>query len=203
LFSNIPISGCDDFGTAYNFGGTGGTAGCGSAATIGFWHDCDGQSLLNSLNGSSHSTALGQWLATQFPNLYGTSAKVNLAGMTNQQIANFYNMNDFSVSGLKLNAQVMSTALSCYVTSSKLAGGNFAASYGFKVTTDGSGYDTLNIGSNGAAFNVANNTTISIFQALNATDDDVVNKVLYGGSTSLDNMAYTVYNAITTHGGIS
>jgi hypothetical protein len=85
-------------------------------------------------------------------------------------------------------------------TSSKLTGGNYAAYYGFHVNADSSGYETINIGSNGAAFNVANNTTISILQALDATNNDVVNQVLYGGSTTLDNMAMAVYTAITQGG---
>jgi uncharacterized protein (DUF2141 family) len=196
-FCNIPITGCSDYGTGYNFGATGGSLSCGSAASIGFWHNGNGQGLLDSLNGSSHSMSLGQWLATMFPNLYGAGAKVNFANLTNAQIASYYNLNDFAGCGLKLNAEVLATAFACYVTSSKLAGGNYAACYGFHVDADGSGYENVNIGSNGAAFNVANNTTISILQALDATNNDVVNTVLYGGSTSLDNMAMVVYSAIT------
>jgi hypothetical protein len=202
-FCSIPIGGCSDYATGYNFGATGGAISCGSTASIGFWHNCAGQQLLNSLNGSSRSKALGQWLAAEFPNLYGAGAKVNFATMTNAQIASYYNANDFAAGGMKLNAEVLATAFACYVTSSKLAGGNYAACYGFRVTTDGSGYETINIGSNGAAFNVANNTTISILQALDATDDDVVNTMLYGGSVSLDNMAMIVYTAITQGGHVS
>ena len=47
--------------------------GAGQFATIGFWQNSNGQAVINSFNGSSTSTALGNWLASNFPNLFGAS----------------------------------------------------------------------------------------------------------------------------------
>ena len=44
-------------------------------ATIGFWHNKNGQALIKSLNGSSSSTQLGNWLAATFPQVYGEGAE--------------------------------------------------------------------------------------------------------------------------------
>ena len=59
----------------------------GDTATIGFWHNKNGQALIDSLNGGSTATALGNWLATQFPYLYGPQSSNNLTGATNAQVA--------------------------------------------------------------------------------------------------------------------
>src|SRR5439155_950319 len=47
------------------------TAAPGQYATIGFWHNKNGQALIKSYNGSSTATALGNYLATTFPHLFG------------------------------------------------------------------------------------------------------------------------------------
>jgi hypothetical protein len=65
----------------------------------GFWHNNQGQALINSFNRGSASTALANWLAVTFPNLYGAGAGVNnLTGMTNAQVAAFY-LNLFGMHG--------------------------------------------------------------------------------------------------------
>ena len=43
----------------------------GDTATIGYWHNKNGQALINALNGGPTSKTLANWLATQFPYLYG------------------------------------------------------------------------------------------------------------------------------------
>ncbi|HZL34049.1 MAG TPA: SdrD B-like domain-containing protein [Tepidisphaeraceae bacterium] len=205
---NIKLSGCGDNAINCDFGDKCTTTEkAGTTATIGFWHNSNGQALLKSLNGGSNATNLGNWLATSFPNMYG-----GFAGKTNSQIASFFITNDFNVTGVKLNAQVLSAAFACYVTNSGLAGGSVAASYGFTVNTNGTGYDLINVGSNGAAFGVANNTTISILQALNATDADAKNGALYAtseqvlgqtfSSMTLQTMANNVYSAVNQNGDI-
>lgn len=212
-FSSVQIGGCEDVGIGYNFGektpGLGNTnnGGCcgGSCqttdtASLAFWHNSYGQALLCSLNGGPSSKALGNWLAAMFPKMYGSQAKVNFAGMTNVQIAAFYNANDFNVSGIKLDAAVLSAALSSYVTNSTWAGGNYAVKYGFTVSGQGVGYDTINVGSNGAAFGVANNSTVTILQALDATDQQSNDGLLYNGNTTMRAEAYNVYAAIAQNG---
>ena len=115
------------------------TFGAGDTATIGFWHNKNGQALLDSLNGGPSSTALGDWLAALMPNLYGATAGSNdLAGKSNAYIANFY-LGKFGQKGAKAEAQILSAAFASYATSSVLAGGNYATAYGFNVNLFGTG----------------------------------------------------------------
>ncbi|HEX4794926.1 MAG TPA: Ig-like domain repeat protein [Humisphaera sp.] len=196
--SNISLGGCGDNAINYNFGELGKTITHGATATIGFWHNKNGQALLNSLNGGPNSTALGNWLAGNFTHIYSM-----FAGKSNSYIANFYNANDFAASGVKLDAQVLAAAFACYVTNSSWAGGAYAAGYGFTVSAQGSGYETINVGSNGAAFGVANNSNITVLQALAATDAMSSGTTLYNGNTTLRNAANTVYSAINQGGDIT
>jgi hypothetical protein len=159
-------------------------------ATIGFWHNNNGQALINSLNGGSTSTALAQWLATTFPNLYGpTAGATSMAPggvyLTNAQVAALYNTSAFiTASGMKYNAQILGVALATYVTSSNLAGGTMAKTYGFNVSTNGTGYDTYNVGSNGAAYGVANGTVMTVLNMLQAVNNQAVKGVLYANAGS-------------------
>lgn len=74
----------------------------------------------------------------------------------------------------------MATALSTFFTSSNLSGGSVAAGYGFNVTETGIGTKIVNVGSNGAAFDVADNTDMTIMSLLLATNN------LTGGDNDLD-----------------
>jgi hypothetical protein len=179
----------------------------GQTATIGFWQNKNGQALLKSLNGGPNATNLGNWLATNFPNLWGANAGPNnLAGKTNAQIASYY-VTKFNVRGQKLDAQILSVAFATYATNSTLAG-NVAAKYGFKVNTMGTGSATVNIGAAGSAFGVANNTNLSVWQILRATDQlsaggtTATRFDLYNGNQTLRNLANTLYTYINEHGDI-
>ncbi|MCY2926375.1 MAG: hypothetical protein NT031_13230, partial [Planctomycetota bacterium] len=155
------------------------------------------------LNGSASATNLGNWLATTFPRLYGTQAGANnLTGKTNTQVAAYY-MTLFNAKGQKLGAQVLATAFAAYATNSALAGGTMAAKYGFTVSSAGTGAATYNVGANGAAFGVANGTTLSIMDILMAANNQAVNGVLYGGVVGLQNMANSVFDGINTRGDIA
>src|SRR6185436_5203162 len=145
-------------------------------ATIGYWQNNNGRALLLSLNGGSSSTALGNWLASNFSNMYGVNAGANnLAGKTNAQVVDFYSKlfsrskKQFAQEGLagpeKMDLQVMATAFAVYVTDSDLAG-TVAVQYGFQVDSTGTGGRTFNVGSNGAAFGLADGTETSIFNLL-------------------------------------
>jgi hypothetical protein len=176
----------------------------GDAATIGFWHNKNGQALIKSLNGGPNSTALAQWLVTNFPNLFGpTAGNHKLATTshgvttyyTNAQVASAYNTYFFTTgTGPKTYAQILAAALAVYVTSSNLAGGTMASGYGFNVSANGIGSHTVNVGSNGAAFGVPNNTTLSVLQILLYTNSQSPNGNLYWGNTTLTNEANTVYD---------
>lgn len=182
----------------------------GDFATIGFWHNRNGQALINSLNGSSTSTALAQWLVTNFPKLYGAGAStagtslINSNGsyFTNAQIAAKYLTTAFfKASGSKTNAQVLAAALAVYATDTDLAGGNFAAKYGFNTSLIGVGGDTFNVGSYGSTFGEANYSNVSVFKLL----QDVNAKANSNGtlSSSLFNAANAVFSNINQKGDIT
>jgi hypothetical protein len=184
----------------------------GMTATIGFWHNKNGQALIKSLNGSSNSTALGNWLAANFANMYGVTAGANnLAGKTNAQVAAKF-LDLFSVKGQKLDAQALAIALAVYATDSDLAGGTTAAGYGFIVNTAGTAAAVYNVGSYGSAFGVANNTTLTIMNLLTITNSYARKGVLWdlnaNGSISaaeqaLRDMANIVFTDINETGDIN
>jgi VCBS repeat-containing protein len=178
-FSAIIMTHPGDLAENFNFGerlatNEGGIV-HGQTATIGFWQNKNGQKLINALNGGPTSNALGNWLAATFPNMYGAGAN-NLAGKTNKQVAEFYKTlfarSACSAAGggpTKMDAQVMATALAVYVTNQSLAG-TTAASFGFLVTATGVGSRTFNVGTNGAAFGVANGSNVTVLDLLTAVN---------------------------------
>ena len=94
---------------------------------------------LNGGGTTGSATHLGNWLATNFPNLFGASADpsnpygTSLAGQTNAQVASVY-MNLLNPSGTnKTYVQIFAVALGIYATNSALAGGNYAQSFGFTM----------------------------------------------------------------------
>src|SRR5262249_38614542 len=113
------------------------------------------------------------WLATNFPYLYGAHSSHNLTGKTNADVAALF-LQFFNVSGMKTDAQILGGALAVYVTNSNLAG-NTAASYGFNVSSTGTGSRTYNVGSNGTAIGLMNNTSYTIMQLLQQANLDKKN----------------------------
>jgi uncharacterized delta-60 repeat protein len=173
----------------------------GQAAGVGFWANSNGQALINRFNGGPGATALADWLAATFPELYGANAGAhNLSGMTNAQVAAFY-QGLRAVPGPKLDAAVLTTALNVYATMLSL-GGTAAEADGFTVTADGLGADSVNVGLDGAAFGVPNGTTLNVYQLLLAADHQAVDGVLYGGDLTLRDEALTVFGAVSDQGGI-
>ena len=131
------------------------------------------------------ATQLGNWLAATFPRMYGVQAGANnLEGKTNAQVADLFvtlfkgNSQSSPGGPPKLDAHVLATAFAVYVTNQTLAG-ETAVSYGFEVTATGVGTRTFNIGQNGAAFGVANNTVLTVLEILYATDARTTNGLLY------------------------
>ena len=185
----------------------------GQTATIGFWAGKKGKKLIESLNGSKYSTVLGDWLATEFPDIYG-----KLAGKTNKAVASFYKKlfkatkkrcrrgrhNSSQQNNLRdLNAQVMATALAIYVTDSDLAG-NTAESYGFLVSEEGVGAAMFSVGDSGAAFGlgIGDSRMMSIWDILHATNDQSVDGRLYDMDIMLQELADKVYTMINEMGAI-
>ena len=191
-------------GLNYNFGEQPAATGPvqhGQTAGIGFWNNKNGQALIKSLNGGV-GTELADWLAATLPNMFGIHAgSNNLTHKSNAYVANLFQQ-DFLLKGVKLDAQVLATALSVYATNATLDSTRIAAQYGFTVSGDGVGTAGINVGSNGAAFGVANNTVLTVMDLLLATDAQSVNGVLYGGNTAKRNLANDLYSAINQAGGI-
>ncbi|MCI0457632.1 MAG: hypothetical protein L0Z62_11730 [Gemmataceae bacterium] len=189
----------------------------GQTAGIGFWHHKNGQNLIKSLNGGPGSTRLADWLAAMFPNLYGSEAGAsNLTGKSNVEVADFYKSlfmrtGESSPGGpLKLDAQILALALAVYVTNQQLAG-NLGAAYGFEVAAGGVGFAPFNVGSNGSALGVADNTTLSVLAILQATDarahNGLFNDLDESGTIdlaeqALREMVNQIYTAINEQGAI-
>ncbi|MCH8045147.1 MAG: cadherin domain-containing protein [Planctomycetes bacterium] len=138
----------------------------GDTATIGFWQNKHGQKLI-----AQGGTALAQWLTTNFGNVFGNA----FDGASGADVANFYKDQLFkqkakkSAGSAKVDAQFMAVALATYFTNVNLAG-NSAADFGFSVTATGIGTKIVNVGTSGAAFDVADNTDLTIMQLLLATN---------------------------------
>src|SRR5205823_11883960 len=148
------------------------------------------------------STQLGDWLAKTFPHMFGQySGSNNLAGQNNASVASFF-QGRFVVHGQKLDAQVLATALAVYVTDGTLDSTGVGTQYGFVGGGNGVATSTFNVGANGVAFGVADNTVMTVMDMLLATDAQAVNGVLYGGNATRHNQANNVFSAINQVGGI-
>jgi hypothetical protein len=101
-----------------------------------------------------------------------------------------------------LTTQVLATALSVYATNATLDNTRVAVAYGFTVSGYGVGTATVNVGSNGDAFGVANNTTMTVMDLLLATNNQAVMGVLYNGNTARRNEANAVYSTLNDAGSI-
>jgi uncharacterized repeat protein (TIGR01451 family) len=137
--------------------------GSGQTATLGFWKNA-GQNVILNFNGSANSTALGNWMATNFGNLFG-----NFAGKTNTFIANAFKTGGAS----NTYQQAFAIALDIYATTTSLGGasvisGGFTTKYGFKVTDAGAGNMTWDVGSAAAAFDIppGGSTVLTLYQIL-------------------------------------
>jgi hypothetical protein len=166
------------------------TVTAGETAAPSFWIGTKGQALINSLPGGPNGTSLGYWLATVVPNLMGGAA-----GQTNAQLA--AGIKGVGASGAF--AEMVATVMSEYVTDSSLAG-TVAASYGFTVTTYGTGIDNFNTGSNGTALALSNNTSYSIATLIAALNSESTDGYVFGSAT---NATITLFTAINKAGGIS
>jgi VCBS repeat-containing protein len=208
----------------YNFGerANGGAQQSGQTANIGFWQNSTGRALLQSLNGGPNSTALGNWLATNFSNMWGANAGASdLTGKTNVEVADFYSRlfartkKEMAQAGLggpvKMEAQVLAVALAVYVTDTDLAG-TTAVSYGFHVDSFGIGARTFNVGNNGLVFDLADGTQARIIDLLLAANRHAHHGILYDedhdgdSNNSLEvlfrTMANEVFSAINQNGSI-
>ena len=138
----------------------------GDTATIGFWGNKNGQTLIKSFNGGQNSTVLGNWLAENYPALYGATAGSadNLTGKSNRDVASYY-IKLLGKSSPKLQAQIMATALNVYVTDIDL-GGTAGARYRFNISSLGTGVKSFNVGPYGSAIGLLNDTSYTVLELL-------------------------------------
>jgi hypothetical protein len=146
------------------------------------------------MNGSAFSTSLANWLATQFPNLYGAKSPNNLTGKTNMDVANLFSTY-FNITGQKTKAQILAGALAVYVTDSNL-GGATAKTYGFNSSSTGTGGKTYNVGANGKAILLNNNQAYTVMALLQQANTTTQNNTFSPGDFN------TVFNAINQAGDI-
>jgi hypothetical protein len=89
--------------------------------------------------------------------------------------------------------------LNVYATTASL-GGTAARAYGFRVTAEGLGASSFNIGRGGAAFGAAADTTLNVYQLLQAVDRRAVHGVLYDGDRHLEGLAEDLFERLNRAG---
>jgi uncharacterized repeat protein (TIGR01451 family) len=161
----------------------------GAYATIGFWHNKNGQAVINNYDSGPNSKLLGNSLATNYPHLFGASnpyTGTSLAGLTNAQVAAAY-LNTWTPGGVQKNTYVQA----------------FAVALGAHASTGGAG--SFNVGNNGAAFGVPNNTVLPIGQILTAADANFnpSTGLFYGGDSAKTSALNNVLNDINVSGETS
>jgi hypothetical protein len=189
----------------------------GEFGTIGFWQNPNGQATIDSFNGGSSSTQLGNWLASNFPNLFAHSnpyisstlssfGTTSLAGLTNAQVATVYK-NLWNPSGVTKNTyvQAFAVALGIYADTSSFGGDSTAQGFGFSVTAAGASGATYNVGSNGSGFGVSNNTSLSVYQILQVVNNNFSPSSgnFYSGNQTTTSEANNVVNGINTTGDVT
>ena len=107
----------------------------------------------------------------------------------------------------QVQAEVLAVALNVYATTTLLGGNavNAGVAYGFSVSATGLGADSFNVGSDGAAFGVANNTTKNVYELLLAVNNQASNGILYNGKpmqSTLQGQAGDLFNSLNTAGDI-
>ncbi len=184
-------------GVEYNFGelNAGSALVRGQTATIGFWNNKNGQALILSLNGGPTATNLGNWLASSFGNIYS-----NLAGKSNAEVAAYF-QTLFKQTGQKTAAQFLAGALAAYATNTALAGGAYAAGYGFTVSANGTGIATYNVGTLLAPFGGPTGQ-VSIIALIQFVNSKSVDGLLANGNAALLNAINTIFSGINQTGDI-
>jgi len=144
-------------------------------------------------------------LATKFNNLFGADAGTanNLSGKSNAQVAAYY-QTLYANAAKKAEVETLALALAVYVTNSNLAG-TVGTSYGFAVSTTGLAAATTNVGVNGAAFGINNNTVMTITELLSRANARVRKGLLWDANgdgslntaeTVLRNQVYSLFETI-------
>ncbi len=189
--------------------------GSGQYGTCGFWQSANGQSVICSFGTGASCTQLGNWLASNYPDLFGCSNSYtssylkqcgfsSVAGLTNSQIATL--CSKLSTSGTNANtyAQAFACALGIYADTCSFGGNTTAQGCGFNVTWPGGSGGTYNVGSNNGPFGVSKNTSLSVCSILQNLNNNFTpsNGSFYSGSSSSTTAACNVLSGINTAGGV-
>jgi hypothetical protein len=215
VISKIALPGCNNAGINYTFGQLG--IFHGMTATIGFWHNKNGQALINSFGKTSGGLTLANWLAQTFPNLFGKNAPAfnvssttgtNLTGRSDSDVAAYF-LSLFGVSGQKSYAQVLATALAVFTTTSSLDAGNssqtMAKGFGFNITSGGAGAATFTVPkADWPAFGITSSTgaTLTISQLLSLANKYTIAGKLNGGNSTLITETNDVFDQMNNLGDI-
>jgi len=167
---------------------------------IGFWHSDRGQSFIMQMGGPLLYNSLGFWLIYNFPNLYGAPYENGLYDTTNAGVASYF-QKLFDMPGPRLEAKVLALALSVYATTRSL-GGDVAEAYGFTVTDHGLFAYTFNVGADGAAFGVADNSVLTVYELLQAVNARANRALLYYYDPALRKKATDLLGNLADAGAI-
>lgn len=214
-FCKIVLPGCDNNAVNYNFGELGIYHGL--TATIGFWHNGNGQELIKSFAKTTNGLTLANWLATTYPNLFGKNAPAfkvsstigtNLTNRSNADVANYF-LSLFAASGQKAYAQVLATAFSVFTTTNSLNTGStargLAAKHGFILSNGGAGAALYVVPSaSWPAFGItsSSNATKSITQLLSLANSKASKGKLNAGNTTQITQTNNVFDTINNLGDI-
>lgn len=158
----------------------GGTIESGQAAGIGFWANKNGRVLINALGTADDGVSrAGAWLATTFPNLFG-----DLMTSTPDEVWGYFKSLRAMTGGVKLEAQVMATALSAFVTDLSLntsaLGRSTAERYGFDLTAGALGFEAaFTTADQASALGLAGAEHYTVLQLLAAADSWAIDGRLF------------------------
>lgn len=93
--------------------------------------------------------------------------------------------------------QVLATAINVYATTESL-GGKQGAAAGFRVSVTGLGARSFNVRGYGAAFGVANNTKLNVYQLLLTLNNKARSGLMYNGDSCLQAMAKELFSQLNS-----
>ena len=184
----------------------------GKTATVSFWANKNGQTLIkyfnvNDTKKAGSSTALGNWLATNFPKIYGVRNTPNyFSGKNTSHIASRF-LQLAAMASPQADAQTLAAALNIYATTMELNSTAFGRLYawqrGFILSNQSSSSNlrntTWNVGSNGEAFAATSGTTLvsadnqslSVWTLLQRANSFAVNGVLWSAAKTIGGTSYS------------
>ena len=175
--------------------------GHGASATISFWDSKCGQTLIKSFNCSASSTATGELDVRQFPQPVRQFRRADQHPDRRPLLDCLRQLRRRTGQHLRADVRDRPVGLRHHV----VAGRHQGAGYGFTVTCGGTGTLSYNVGANGAAFAVPNNTSLNVATILLVLNDNynATTGLFYGGSQSLTSAANNVAIGVNQGGNVN